>query len=95
MTSPRRPLGHGPRLDDGLDQAAELPDHDAVVEHRVLAAEADLGPEPLYRPDIALDELRERGVLGGAPRPDEDRLPRGSGRHRRDRLGDFRHSPGV
>ncbi|MGW1980722.1 hypothetical protein [Streptomyces sp. NPDC001889] len=93
MTSPRRRLGRGPRLDHGLDQAAELSAVEAMVEHRVLAAEADLGPEPLYRPDIALDELRARGVLGAGPQPDGAATAPAA--PRRDRLRDFRHSPGV
>ncbi|MFF6976023.1 MULTISPECIES: hypothetical protein [Streptomyces] len=94
MTSPRRRLGPGPRLDHDQDQAAELPaDGAPVVEHRVLAAEADLGPEPLYRPDIPLDELRARGVLGAGPEPDAG--PAGAAAPRRVMLRDFRHMPGA
>ncbi|MFI5987115.1 hypothetical protein ACIBEA_40400 [Streptomyces sp. NPDC051555] len=69
MTIPRRPLGHGPQSQH--DHAAQAPE--AAAAHRVRAAEADIAAHSLHRPGSMedLDRLRERGVLGTPPRPEQ------------------------
>ncbi|MEU5163947.1 hypothetical protein AB0G74_30630 [Streptomyces sp. NPDC020875] len=62
---PRRPLGRGPArsaYDTGLETGVVGP-----AQPRVHATNADLDHQPLYRPEIELDDLRARGVLGGGP----------------------------
>ncbi|WP_327299922.1 hypothetical protein [Streptomyces sp. NBC_01197] len=66
MSTPRRPLGHGPQ-----PQTSATPQPDLGATRRVRAAEADVEAGPLYRPG-GLDHLallRERGVLGSVQPP--------------------------
>ncbi|MGP3691176.1 hypothetical protein ACTVZO_42020 [Streptomyces sp. IBSNAI002] len=67
MSTPRRPLGHGPRPQP--DHTAQTPE--TAAGPRVRAAEADVVVHPLHRPGSMddLERLRERGVLGTPPRP--------------------------
>ncbi|MCX4885992.1 hypothetical protein [Streptomyces sp. NBC_00847] len=61
MSTPRRPLGHGPQL-----QHAVAPQPGDGPGHRVRATEADVDSAPMCRPGGLehLAQLRERGVLG-------------------------------
>ncbi|MFD5065388.1 hypothetical protein [Streptomyces sp. NPDC058394] len=60
MSTPRRPLGHGPQ-----HKVPALPQAGTGGARRVLAAEADIAAGPLYRPGLdSLRQLRARGVLG-------------------------------
>ncbi|MET8538462.1 hypothetical protein ABZV67_43990 [Streptomyces sp. NPDC005065] len=66
MSTPRRPLGHGPQ-----HKAPALPQARRGGARRVLAAEADIAAGPLYRPGglDSLQQLRARGVLGSHTPP--------------------------
>ncbi|MGV9387479.1 hypothetical protein ACWDRB_67785, partial [Nonomuraea sp. NPDC003707] len=45
-------------------------------ETRIRATEGDLSGQPLYRPDISLDDLRAHGVLDARPAATEAPTPR-------------------
>ncbi|MGW1043649.1 hypothetical protein [Streptomyces sp. NPDC002547] len=65
MSTPRRPLGHGPQ-----PQVPAAPAPTAGPARRVRAAEADVETEPLYQGGLqGLQQLRERGVLGTPAQP--------------------------
>ncbi|MEU5161262.1 hypothetical protein AB0G74_16870 [Streptomyces sp. NPDC020875] len=62
MTPRRRPLGPGPVPQPDAERQEH--EDDARTAPRIHAAEADLDDRPLYQPDIGIDDLRARGVLG-------------------------------
>ncbi|WP_329043477.1 hypothetical protein OHT61_32190 (plasmid) [Streptomyces sp. NBC_00178] len=65
MSTPRRPLGHGPQA-----QPQATPPGTTAT-RRVRATQADIEAAPLYRPGglDTLDQLRARGVLGTSTPP--------------------------
>ncbi|MFC9758876.1 hypothetical protein [Streptomyces sp. NPDC056921] len=66
MSTPRRPLGHGPQ-----PQTSTVAQPGTGAARRVSAAEADVEAGPLYRPGGLdhLAQLRERGALGSDQPP--------------------------